>query len=184
MTTVPGTVHPAESAAQLSAGTIDLVDVRTPAEFRAVHAVGARLVPLAGLDPAALAGGRPVHLICQSSARAQQAADRCRAAGVAVTVVEGGTAAWIAAGLPIERGAATFSVERQTRIAIGAGVVAGAALAWTVHPAWIALSACFGAGLILAGITDRCPLAALIAIMPWNRCDAPAASCCQPMRNT
>lgn len=177
-------IPPAEAAARLRAGPADLIDVRTAAEFRAVHATGTRLVPLAGFDPAAVVAtragpaGSPLMLICHSGARAREAGERCIAASVAVEIVDGGTVAWVAAGLPVERGGGSFSVERQTRIVIGLGVLTGAALAWTVHPAWVALSAIFGAGLAVAGITDRCALAALIAAMPWNRSAVPAGSCC------
>lgn len=177
-------IPPSEAAARLRAGPIDLIDVRTLAEFNAVHAVGARLAPLADFNPAAIVArrsgpaGTPLLLICHSGARAREAADRCLAAGIPAEVVAGGTQAWVAAGLPVERGASTFSVERQTRIAIGLGVLTGAVLAWTVHPAWVGLSAVFGAGLVFAGITDRCGLAALIAIMPWNRSAAPGGGCC------
>src|SRR5437868_4571728 len=90
---------------------VDLIDVRTPAEYREVHAEPARLVPLDTLDPAAViraregAGGEPLYLICRSGSRARQACERFVAAGYADVVnVEGGTTAWEQAGLPVVRG--------------------------------------------------------------------------------
>jgi hypothetical protein len=91
--------------------------------------------------------------------------------------VDGGTLACEAAGLPLVRGKRTLSLDRQVRIAIGLLVLLGAVLGWTVHAAFVALSAFCGAGLIFAGITDRCPLAMAIARMPWNRASQ-AKSCC------
>ena len=62
--------------------------------------------------------------------------------------VEGGTAAWEKAGLPVERGInGTISLERQVRIAAGTLVLVGLVLARWVHPGWMGLSAfCRGGG--------------------------------------
>ena len=67
------TITAAELAAFSSAGRpIELIDVRTPIEFRAVHAEQARSVPLDILDPATVMESRncgtnePVYLICKS----------------------------------------------------------------------------------------------------------------------
>ena len=86
-----------------------------------------------------------------------------------VVNVEGGTQAWAAAGLPVVRGKKIVSLERQVRIAAGSLVCLGVLLAWLVHPAFIALSAFVGAGLIFAGLTDTCGMGLLLARMPWNR---------------
>jgi rhodanese-related sulfurtransferase len=84
-------------------------------------------------------------------------------------VVEGGTEAWIAAGLPVDRGTVTaISLERQVRIAAGALVLLGVLLGWLVHPAFFGLSGFVGAGLVFAGITDFCGMGLLLARMPWN----------------
>jgi rhodanese-related sulfurtransferase len=154
-----------------------MIDVRTPGEYAAVHAEGARTVPLDELDPAALkpANGtsfdEPIYVICQSGARAAKACERLRAAGVAnVFNVEGGTSAWERAGLPVVRGERPMmSLERQVRIAAGALVLLGALLGWQFHPAFHALSAFVGVGLMFAGITDWCGMGLLLARMPWNR---------------
>lgn len=150
-----------------------LIDVRTPAEYRAVHAVGARNVPLDQLDPKALSGR--VYVICKSGARSRKACDQLRQAGVEAYCVEGGTDAWAASGLPVNRSQGAISLERQVRIAAGALVLLGIVLAWLVHPAMIAVSAFVGAGLMFAGVTDTCGMAMLLARMPWNR--SRCASC-------
>jgi rhodanese-related sulfurtransferase len=168
-------MSPREVEQRRAAGAaITLVDVRTPAEFRGVHAVGARNVPLDELDlhvdelrQRAAAG--PLYLICQGGGRSKKACERLAAAGIGVVNVTGGTNDWVAAGLPVERGKATISLERQVRIAAGSLALTGALLAWFVHPAFVWLSAFIGAGLVFAGVTDTCGMGMLLAKMPWNR---------------
>jgi rhodanese-related sulfurtransferase len=162
---------------------VELIDVRTPMEYREVHATLAKLVPLQGLDPHAVMTARtgpeaePLFLICRSGSRAEQACAKFRAAGYDnVIPVAGGTLAWEQAGLPVERGQPTISLERQVRIAAGSLVLLGTALGAWVHPAFLGLSAFVGAGLVFAGITDRCGMALLLARMPWNQ-DRSVASC-------
>jgi rhodanese-related sulfurtransferase len=156
----------------------DLIDVRTPVEFQELHAAPARNVPLERLDAAALLQGRngaadePLYLICRSGTRGRQACEKLAAAGCTNVVnVEGGTLAWDACGLPVVRGRKAFSLERQVRIAAGTLVCIGALLSWLVHPAFIALSAFVGLGLIYAGVTDTCGMGMLLARMPWNQGD-------------
>lgn len=155
--------------------SIDLIDVRTPAEFREVHVPFAKNVPLESLDPATFAAARkgndaPLHVICLSGGRSAQACDKLAAAGVASIVnIEGGTRAWDQSGLPVVRGQKTISLERQVRIAAGSLVLLGVALAYFVHPYAIGLSAFVGAGLVFAGITDTCGMGMLLARMPWNQ---------------
>lgn len=170
------TISPQELKNQISAGkSVELIDVRTPVEFREVHVTIARNVPLDRLDAGQIAGERksadaPLYVICRSGSRGKQACEKLSAAGLTNVVnVEGGTLACEAAGLPVIRGAKAMSLERQVRIAAGAMVVLGAALGFWVHPYWIALSAFVGAGLIFAGVTDTCGMAMLLARMPWNQ---------------
>jgi rhodanese-related sulfurtransferase len=99
------------------------------------------------------------------------------AAGVpGIILVEGGTTAWVAAGLPVERGQKGMSLERQVRITAGALVFTGVVLGSMVSPYWFALSGVMGAGLMFAGITDTCAMGMVMAKMPWNqvKLDKPA----------
>ncbi|MEN9360347.1 MAG: hypothetical protein RL095_1882 [Verrucomicrobiota bacterium] len=175
-------ISPAELASQLAAGQAwNLIDVRSPAEFRGGHVRGAQLRPLDALDPAALRAERknesPFLILCKSGGRAGIAAKKLREAGLPCRVVSGGTDACAAAGLPIDtetscsgggcRG--VISLERQVRIAAGFLVLSGALLGHFVHPGFYGLSGFVGAGLIFAGITDFCGMGLLIARMPWNR---------------
>ncbi|HUE71878.1 MAG TPA: rhodanese-like domain-containing protein [Pirellulaceae bacterium] len=169
------TVSPQEVGTLLKQGEpIDLIDVRTPAEFREIHATIARNMPLDRLDAQAIAAGRngsadkPLYVICRSGNRADQACQQLEKSGLNVVNVEGGTLAWEQAGLPVVRGKKTISLERQVRIAAGSLVVLGVALGWFVHPAFFLLSAFVGGGLVFAGITDTCGMGMLLARMPWN----------------
>jgi rhodanese-related sulfurtransferase len=165
--------------------TVELLDVRTPVEFRELHVDFARNVPLDRLDTRQLiaersgAAGDPLYVICRSGARGKQACEKLLAAGLAVVNVEGGTLAWEAAGLPVVRGKKAISLERQVRIVAGFVVLLGAVLALVVHPYFAALCAVIGAGLMFAGLTDTCGLAMLLARMPWNQVPSATAGACK-----
>jgi rhodanese-related sulfurtransferase len=172
------TISPLELAELRKSGTdIDLIDVRTPVEYREVHVEFARSLPLDELDPQAVIQSRngtkdePLYLVCHSGGRGEKACEKFVQAGYTNVInVEGGTLACEQAGLPLVRGKTAISLERQVRIAAGTLVVLGAVLGWLVHPAFIGLSAFVGAGLIFAGITDTCGMGMLLAKMPWNQC--------------
>jgi len=179
------TISPRQLAELCQNGQIDLIDVRTPVEYREVHATVARNLPLDRLDPVTVMQARngsqdtPLYLICRSGSRGNQACEKFLAAGFPNVVnVEGGTLAWAECGLPVVRGKKAISLERQVRIAAGLLVLLGALLAWLVHPAFIGLAAFIGAGLVFAGITDTCGMGMLLARMPWNQIKETASPCC------
>jgi rhodanese-related sulfurtransferase len=154
---------------------VDVIDVRTPVEYREVHATIARNVPLDALDPRQVMASRngsadqPLYLICRSGSRSSNACQKFIDAGFTnVVSVEGGTQAWDNAGLPVVRGKKAISLERQVRIVAGFLVLVGALLSfWSI---WFAILPAFvGAGLMFAGITDTCGMAMLLAKMPWNQ---------------
>lgn len=162
----------------------DLIDVRTPVEFRETHVEGARNLPLDKLDPAGVMRSRseadhePLYVICRSGSRGRQACEKLLAVGCTnVFNVEGGTLACEEAGLPVVRGKKAISLERQVRIAAGSLVLISVLLAWLVHPAFAGLAAFVGAGLVFAGVTDTCGMGLLLARMPWNQVQEPATTC-------
>ena len=172
-------------ALRLSGKTVKLIDVRTPAEFREVHADLARNVPLDSLDLQAEMETRnsshyePLYITCRSGSRAKKACEAFISAGYADVVnVEGGTQAWEQAGLPLVRGKKTISLERQVRIVAGLLVLIGVVLGVLVSPGFVGISAFVGAGLVFAGITDNCGMAMMLAKMPWNQVKEEAAVCC------
>jgi len=165
-------ISPQEAQQMKESGqTVRILDVRTPAEYAHVHALGADLMPLDQLDSRAIgAAGERLMLICQSGTRAAKGCEKLLSAGCReVYCIEGGTAAWQQAGLPVVRGTSkVISLERQVRIGAGLLVLIGLGLAWLIHPAFAALSAFVGAGLIFAGLTDWCGMGMMLAKMPWN----------------
>jgi len=186
------TITPEELKQELGEGrTIDLIDVRTPVEFREIHAKPARNVPLDRLDPKALmelrngSSEEPLYVICRSGNRADQACRKFDAAGYSNVVnVEGGTVGWEQAGLPVVRGKKAISLERQVRIVAGLLALIGAVLALTVSVWFALLPAFIGAGLAFAGITDTCGMAMLLAKMPWNQVKEECATSNDEYRTT
>ena len=192
-------VSPQELQAIFQSGReVDLIDVRTPVEFREVHVSFARNVPLETLNPQAVQATRarstdPLYVICKSGSRGKQACEKLLASGIAqVMNVEGGTMACEQAGLDVVRGKKAISLERQVRIAAGLLVLTGAVLSLLIDQRWVGLSAFVGAGLVFAGVTDTCGMGLILARMPWNQlpktavgsnnqhCAKPSSgSCCQ-----
>ena len=179
------------AAALAGAAAPFLVDVRLPAEYRAVHLEPSVLLPLDEIAARRdeLPRERELVLVCRTGSRARLAA--AELAGFRTRVLEGGILAWQEAGLPVIEGKAHMSLERQVRIAAGAFAGVGGALAVAVNP-WFGLVPAFvGAGLMYAGVTDRCGMAMLLGRLPYNRretevpgtCAAPAgtATCAAPV---
>ncbi len=95
---------PAEAAAAVARGELQLVDVRQPDEVRRARIAGARHIPLGQLKGrlAELDRGRPVAFVCHSGARSALATRAAAKAGLDAANVRGGTSAWTRAGLPVE----------------------------------------------------------------------------------
>ena len=98
------TVTTSDLAAAQAAGSAQVVDVREPAEFVTGHVPGATSIPMGELvdrlteiDPS-----RPVFVICQAGGRSSAMTDVLRHHGFDAHTVEGGTAAWIADGHPVD----------------------------------------------------------------------------------
>ena len=153
-----------------------LLDVRTPGEYAAAHVPGSKHIPLNELDAAAFCRERngdcsPVYVLCQSGGRARRAIEKLERAGVqGCVLVEGGTQAWIDAGLPINRGQSrVLPLMRQVQITVGFLAAGGGLLALTVNKLFAIIPLLVGSGLLFAGLTGFCGLALLLAKMPWNK---------------
>jgi rhodanese-related sulfurtransferase/transcriptional regulator with XRE-family HTH domain len=89
----------------ISAGGVDVVDVREAHEWATGHLPAARLIPLGQLraDPEGACLGPKVVFVCERGGRSELAAQFADARGVPeVYSLDGGTLGWRAAGLPIE----------------------------------------------------------------------------------
>lgn len=132
-----------------------------------------------------------VYILCRSGQRATQAAEQFMAEGYNnVYVIEGGILACEEEGHAVEghttnsanssSGRRPLSLERQVRITAGAIAALGAFLGLTVSSAFTIIPLFVGAGLVFAGITDRCGMALVLTKAPWNKAYSEActgASC-------
>ncbi len=188
------TISPRELHNIVCSGTqVNLIDVRTPAEYRQVHVIFAINVPLHQLNAKQLVEAtrdsqQPLYVICKSGARGRQACEKLSAAGCRCVInVDGGTSAWDQACLPVVRGKKTISLERQVRIIAGLLIVLGSILTIAFNdPLWSILCGVCGVGLMHAGITDSCLMGMMLSVMPWNQgaskkidkpVDSPTGSC-------
>ena len=84
-----------------------LIDVSEPAEYAAAHPMGAKSVPLAGLEASRdLPKNKslPLVVVCPTGTRASRAVSVLKKLGFEnARVLAGGLAAWRAANLPIEK---------------------------------------------------------------------------------
>jgi rhodanese-related sulfurtransferase len=176
-------ISPHELHQLMARQPVDLLDVRSPAEHHAAHVPGAHLVPLDQLDPQRFLSQsgphrKPIYVLCQSGGRAARAIEKFQRAGFNDCVlVEGGTQAWIEAGLPVNRGSSrVLPLMRQVQIVVGLISAAGAALALFADHRFAVIPLVIGTGLLIAGFTGFCGLGLLLAKMPWNQ--AGCGSCC------
>ena len=159
-------ISPQSAHTKINEGAL-LLDVRDYPEWRNSHVAGATLIPLAELqrNPRRGALGDEVLVLCQSGARAKQAAQLLGENGVNVAVIEGGLNAWQKAGLPSQKADGEFiELERQIRIAAGALVLTG-----LLVPRARVLSYFVSSALIVTGFLNWCGMGILLGKMPWNR---------------
>jgi len=97
--------QPRFTPAQLAAaeGQVNVVDIRSPEEYRKAHLAGSQHIPLGQLAArvAELPTDKPLVVHCQSGYRSSMATSLLAARGIVSTDLMGGIAAWQAAGLPV-----------------------------------------------------------------------------------
>jgi rhodanese-related sulfurtransferase len=151
---------------------LQLIDVRSPSEFASGHIPGAVNIPMDEIESrlADLSPATPIVLICQMGKRARMTAGLLDPCGFQLSILEGGTSAWIEAGLPVVQSVRSrWSLERQVRLGAGLLVLIALALTVLVSARWVFLAVFVGAGLTFAGLTDICLMAELLRRMPWNK---------------
>ena len=99
---------PLQLTQMINRGKTTIVDVRSSEEFAAGHLRDAKHIPLADLGARIgeldKSKNRTVIMVCQTGARSDKAARQLQAAGFEdVHSLEGGLAAWKAAGLPLTK---------------------------------------------------------------------------------
>jgi rhodanese-related sulfurtransferase len=165
-------------------GATQLVDVRSAGEFAAGHVPGAMNIPLEEIERRLgdLNAEQTLVLICKSGTRAGIATEFLKDKRANLVVLQGGTEAWVKAGLPLVVSAKSrWAPERQVRLVAGLLLLSSVVLSLTVYPPMVYLAGFVGLGLTGAGLTDFCPMAILLAKMPWNRArKSSPVSCSQP----
>lgn len=150
-----------------------LIDVRTPGEFAGAHIPGSYNVPLDLLREhrSELRNhlDEQVVLICRSGDRAAQAERALAETGLPnLRILDGGIAAWLADGAPVNHGDQRWDLERQVRLVAGSIVLVSILISIAFPPAkWVA--AFIGAGLTFAAVTNTCAMGMLLAKLPYNR---------------
>jgi rhodanese-related sulfurtransferase/glyoxylase-like metal-dependent hydrolase (beta-lactamase superfamily II) len=103
--TLPLTVGEASiESIRLTIASYCVIDVREQQEFDEGHIDGAVLLSLSRIDAEkirAFTNGRPLLMVCRSGRRSMTAAQKLAESGIEATNLNGGTLAWVAAGLPI-----------------------------------------------------------------------------------
>lgn len=155
---------------------VQILDVRTPAEFRSCRIEGNVInIPLDRISADSVGrqikyASRPLYIMCRTQNRALMAAEKLLAEGLTnLVVVEGGVNACQAAGLTLLGEGGVMDIERQVRLIAGLLVLAGFILGFYVAPAFHILSGLIGLGLVFAGASGWCGMAILLAKAPWNR---------------
>lgn len=152
---------------------VRLIDVREPGEYSAEHIPEAENIPLSRFDLDKITSTDSTKLVlhCQSGNRSSQAARKLLDAGVPqVTHVSGGLSAWKASGYEtIVNKKAPISLMRQVQIVAGSLVFTGTILGTFVSPWFLLLSGFVGLGLVVAGVTNTCLMARLLAKLPYNQ---------------
>ncbi len=164
-------ISPVQARELLNQGAV-LVDIRSADEHARERVAGATHIPLEQLNGEALSAlqANAVIFHCRSGTRTAMHAHTLETcAPCDAYMLDGGLDAWKKAGLPVEQDASRpIELSRQVQIAAGSLVLTGVALGLWVSPAFYALSAFIGAGLVFAGITGFCGLARILMKMPWN----------------
>ncbi len=99
---------PEEARDLIGQNGVALIDVRNPDEFAGGHAPGATCIPVMSVFARReeLPAEGKIVFICQVGQRSALACEMAAAAGIPedrLFNVEGGTDAWIKAGLPVEK---------------------------------------------------------------------------------
>jgi rhodanese-related sulfurtransferase len=145
------------------------IDVRTASEFRNEHINAFKNIPLHTLTSDSFNPQDNLVIICQRGNRSQKACALLKDSVSNLTHVAGGVSEWSTYYSTVKQESHGVSIMRQVQIVVGLFVLIGAILSQKVSPNFIWLSAFFGAGLLFAGVTNTCALAAVLTRMPWNK---------------
>ena len=99
-------VNVEQAKEMIARGDVQVVDVRTPAEYQTGHIPEARSIPLDSVlaNPRGVLPEERILFVCQVGQRSAIAAEMAAAIGLKdLYNLEGGTEAWIKSGSPVAR---------------------------------------------------------------------------------
>ena len=99
-------ITPQEAREMIDNGGVQVIDVRETWEFQKGHVPGAHHIPVSTVFArrAELARDRDLVFVCAVGQRSALACEMAAAAGLTrLYNLEGGTEAWVKAGLPVEK---------------------------------------------------------------------------------
>ena len=148
-----------------------LIDIREADEHARESIPGAVNKPLSKISDQALPAG-PLIFYCRSGMRTNASAKVL--AGMVLNApcyfLDGGIENWRKSGFATVRDRRQpIEIMRQVQMVAGVLVLLGICLSWAVNPAFLALTAFVGSGLVVAGVTGWCGMARLLSLLPWNR---------------
>ncbi len=149
-----------------------ILDVREADEYQSGHIPSAKLISLSQVEARAseIPRDRKVYVYCRSGNRSHEAIQRLHSLGFENLInLEGGLLKHQKCGGSIESYRRRLPIMQQVQISAGLLVLLGILFSLWIHPAFLALSAFVGAGLVFAGISGFCGMAKLLERMPWNR---------------
>ncbi len=154
---------------------LQILDVRTPAEFETSHIDGSLNVPLDVLNDHGpkvaekLDRSSDIVLVCRSGQRSTQAAELLQGQGVTGgAILENGITDWEAQGYDVKRGVQRWDLERQVRLVAGS-IVLSSVLGSVAVPRLKWLAAAIGGGLTYAAISNTCAMGTALSKLPYNR---------------
>lgn len=167
VTGLNGHVTVSDLRRELDSDNVLALDVRESDEYHYEHISKTTSAPLSRLQHImkTLPKDKDLYVLCQTGVRTAQAVDLLHANGFSrVHAVEGGLQAWKTAGFQVKKQKGPIPIMRQVQIVAGSLALIGG-LFPTLR--WIAIIV--GAGLIFAGVSGTCGMAAVLSKLPWNR---------------
>lgn len=161
----------------LKTGEAVLIDVREPSEFTEWRIPQAISMPLSSIDkhlPQLDVETRKIVFQCLKGKRGEMAATAALETFKEkheIYNLTGGIETWDAAGFHLTRDSESqgISIMRQVLMTAGGLVLLFSLLAIAGVKAGAFLSAFMGAGLLFAGVSGTCAMAAVLKKMPWNK---------------
>lgn len=159
--------------AERSNPTVAFINVCTPDEYAAKHIEGVSSIPLDQIEARMieLKDKKTIYVHCRSGNRSKRAIETLERLGVTAELVnvEGGIMAWEAAGLKTASMSSVLPITQQVFITAGALILMGVMLTFWRGTVFLLIPGLIGAGLLFAGLTGWCGMAAVLSKMPWNR---------------